>query len=59
MILVKQARLKWKALRDQYTREFKRLKRKSQKQPIKIEDVSRWRHYDALCYLEQYIRERK
>ncbi|XP_055385608.1 uncharacterized protein LOC129614775 [Condylostylus longicornis] len=56
---VKQCRLKWKALRDQYTREHKRLKRKSLKQPINLDETPRWRHFDALSYLEEFIRERK
>ncbi|BFF97158.1 uncharacterized protein DMAD_05632 [Drosophila madeirensis] len=50
---VKQCRLKWKALRDQYAREHKRLRTMMQ-----IEASSRWKHYDTLNFLQKYIQQK-
>ncbi|XP_001352968.3 putative uncharacterized protein DDB_G0287113 isoform X1 [Drosophila pseudoobscura] len=50
---VKQCRLKWKALRDQYAREHKRLRTMMQ-----IEATSRWKHYDTLSFLQKYIQQK-
>ncbi|XP_022231821.2 uncharacterized protein LOC111080494 [Drosophila obscura] len=50
---VKQCRLKWKALRDQYAREHKRLRTLMQ-----IEATSRWKHYDTLSFLQKYIQQK-
>ncbi|KAH8373430.1 hypothetical protein KR009_006848 [Drosophila setifemur] len=50
---VKQCRLKWKALRDQYAREHKRLKTL-----IDMDVTSRWKHYDSLSFLLKYIQKK-
>uniref|UniRef100_A0A1B0ANM7 MADF domain-containing protein n=1 Tax=Glossina palpalis gambiensis TaxID=67801 RepID=A0A1B0ANM7_9MUSC len=50
---VKQCRLKWKALRDQFIREHKRLKNREN-----IESLPRWKHYDALSFLQKYIKHK-
>ncbi|XP_034483119.1 bromodomain-containing protein DDB_G0280777 [Drosophila innubila] len=50
---VKQCRQKWKALRDQYAREYKRLKT----QPH-MDAISRWKHYDSLGFLQKYIQQK-
>ncbi|XP_073837030.1 uncharacterized protein isoform X2 [Musca autumnalis] len=48
---VKQCRLKWKALRDQFIREHKRLKNRDN-----VESLPRWKHYDALSFLQKFIK---
>ncbi|XP_039487419.2 putative mediator of RNA polymerase II transcription subunit 26 [Drosophila santomea] len=50
---VKQCRLKWKALRDQYAREHKRLRTL-----MHIDATSRWKHYDSLSFLQKYIQQK-
>ncbi|XP_036677967.1 transcription factor Adf-1-like [Drosophila suzukii] len=50
---VKQCRLKWKALRDQYAREHKRLRTL-----MHIEATSRWKHYDSLSFLQKYMKQK-
>lgn len=50
---VKQCRLKWKALRDQFIREHKRLKYRDN-----VESLPRWKHYDALSFLQKFIKQR-
>uniref|UniRef100_A0A1I8NXE5 MADF domain-containing protein n=1 Tax=Stomoxys calcitrans TaxID=35570 RepID=A0A1I8NXE5_STOCA len=50
---VKQCRLKWKALRDQFIREHKRLKNREN-----IESLPRWKHYDALSFLQKFIKHK-
>ncbi|XP_064545718.1 putative mediator of RNA polymerase II transcription subunit 26 [Drosophila montana] len=50
---VKQCRQKWKALRDQYAREYKRLKTQ-----LHIDATSRWKHYDSLGFLQKYIQQK-
>ncbi|KAH8295818.1 hypothetical protein KR018_010160 [Drosophila ironensis] len=50
---VKQCRLKWKALRDQYAREHKRLRTL-----MPIDATSRWKHYDSLSFLQKYIQQK-
>ncbi|XP_075161086.1 uncharacterized protein LOC142233907 [Haematobia irritans] len=50
---VKQCRLKWKALRDQFIREHKRLKNRDN-----IESLPRWKHYDALSFLQKFIKHK-
>ncbi|XP_017840587.1 probable basic-leucine zipper transcription factor R isoform X2 [Drosophila busckii] len=50
---VKQCRQKWKALRDQYAREYKRLKTQ-----LHIDATSRWKHYDSLSFLQKYIQQK-
>lgn len=52
-ILVKQCRLKWKALRDQYAREHKRLRTL-----MHIDATSRWKHYNSLSFLQKYIQQK-
>ncbi|XP_070854739.1 uncharacterized protein [Drosophila suzukii] len=49
---VKQCRLKWKPLRDQYAREHKRLRTL-----MHIEATSRWKHYDSLSFLQKYMKQ--
>ncbi|XP_034107403.1 uncharacterized protein LOC117570073 [Drosophila albomicans] len=50
---VKQCRQKWKALRDQYAREYKRLKTQ-----MHVDAISRWKHYDSLGFLQKYIQQK-
>lgn len=50
---VKQCRQKWKALRDQYAREYKRLKTQ-----MNMDATSRWKHYDSLGFLQKYIQQK-
>ncbi|XP_061397540.1 homeobox protein 13 [Musca vetustissima] len=50
---VKQCRLKWKALRDQFIREHKRLKNRDN-----VESLPRWKHYDALSFLQKFIKHK-
>lgn len=50
---VKQCRLKWKALRDQFIREHKRLKNRKN-----IESLPRWKHYDVLSFLQKFIKHK-
>ncbi|KAH8242149.1 hypothetical protein KR026_006421 [Drosophila bipectinata] len=50
---VKQCRLKWKALRDQYAREHKRLRTL-----MHIDATSRWKHYDSLSFLQKFIQQK-
>ncbi|XP_017042428.1 mediator of RNA polymerase II transcription subunit 15 [Drosophila ficusphila] len=50
---VKQCRLKWKALRDQYAREHKRLRTL-----MHVDATSRWKHYDSLSFLQKYIQQK-
>ncbi|XP_037938973.1 GATA zinc finger domain-containing protein 10 [Teleopsis dalmanni] len=50
---IKQCRLKWKALRDQYIREHKRLKNREN-----AELLPRWKHYDALNFLQKFIKHK-
>ncbi|XP_020815905.1 uncharacterized protein LOC110189957 [Drosophila serrata] len=50
---VRQCRLKWKALRDQYAREHKRLRTL-----IHMDATSRWKHYDSLGFLQKYIQQK-
>ncbi|TDG45269.1 hypothetical protein AWZ03_008331 [Drosophila navojoa] len=50
---VKQCRGKWKALRDQYAREYKRLKTQ-----VNGYVTSRWKHYDSLSFLQKYIQQK-
>ncbi|XP_055855706.1 uncharacterized protein LOC129918962 [Episyrphus balteatus] len=50
---VRQCRLKWKALRDQFIREHKRLKN-----VVFCKNLPRWKHYDAMCFLEPFVRDR-
>ncbi|EDV97579.1 putative uncharacterized protein DDB_G0271606 [Drosophila grimshawi] len=50
---VKQCRQKWKALRDQYAREYKRLKTQ-----LHMDVTSRWKHYDSLGFLQKYIQQK-
>ncbi|XP_065361156.1 probable WRKY transcription factor protein 1 [Calliphora vicina] len=50
---VKQCRLKWKALRDQFIREHKRLKNRENS-----EMLPRWKHYDALSFLQKFIKHK-
>lgn len=51
--IVKQCRLKWKALRDQYAREHKRLRTL-----MHMDATSRWKHYDSLSFLQKYIQQK-
>ncbi|XP_054733419.1 uncharacterized protein LOC129241221 [Anastrepha obliqua] len=46
-------RLKWKALRDQYIREHKRLKDRENSASL-----PRWKHYDALSFLKKFIKHK-
>ncbi|XP_050334906.1 uncharacterized protein LOC126762287 [Bactrocera neohumeralis] len=50
---VGRCRLKWKALRDQYIREHKRLKDREHS-----ELLPRWKHYDALTFLQKFIKHK-
>lgn len=50
---VKQCRLKWKALRDQFIREHKRLRNRND-----IETLSKWKHYDALIFLQNFMKQK-
>lgn len=50
---VGRCRLKWKALRDQYIREYKRLKDREYS-----ELLPRWKHYDALTFLQKFIKHK-
>ena len=50
---VKQCRLKWKALRDQFIREHKRLRNRND-----IESLSKWKHYDALIFLQNFMKQK-
>ncbi|XP_011186673.2 uncharacterized protein Adf1_46 [Zeugodacus cucurbitae] len=50
---VGRCRLKWKALRDQYIREHKRLKDRENS-----ESLPRWKHYDALTFLQKFIKHK-
>lgn len=50
---VKQCRAKWKALRDQFIREHKRLGVQKN-----AELMPKWRHYDALMFLQQFVKTR-
>ncbi|XP_030368995.1 uncharacterized protein LOC115620030 [Scaptodrosophila lebanonensis] len=50
---VKQCRQKWKALRDQYAREHKRLKTLTN-----VDTHSRWKHYDSLNFLQKFIQQK-
>ncbi|XP_068149856.1 putative uncharacterized protein DDB_G0271606 [Drosophila tropicalis] len=52
---VKQCRQKWKALRDQYAREHKRLRTLM---PHLDSISSRWKHYDSLNFLQKYIQQK-
>jgi len=51
--LKKSVKLKWKALRDQYAREHKRLRTL-----MHIEATSRWKHYDSLSFLQKYMKQK-
>lgn len=50
---VRQCRLKWKALRDQFIREHKRLKDLDN-----IEALPKWKHYEALSFLQAFIKHK-
>ncbi|XP_055905424.1 uncharacterized protein LOC129940922 [Eupeodes corollae] len=51
---VRQCRSKWKALRDQYIREHKRLKNMGGS----CKTVPRWKHYDDMSFLEHFVKEK-
>lgn len=46
-----QCRLKWKALRDQYSREAKRIS--CTEDP---DSTPKWKHYESLKFLEKYVK---
>ncbi|XP_004534080.1 myb-like protein I isoform X2 [Ceratitis capitata] len=50
---VGRCRLKWKALRDQFIREHKRLKGRENSNSL-----PRWKHYDALSFLKNFIKHK-
>lgn len=49
----RQCRLKWKALRDQFMREYKRLRNFGF-----CTTIPRWKYYDDMAFLEQFVKER-